>query len=321
MKNIMILGGAGFLGINLSRFLLRKGYNVTVYNRESVGVKKLKEFLPEVKVYLSDFHCEKNWDDVLENIDIVFHLISDSNAANKNVSSEFSNNVMPTISLLERIKEKNIKTFFFSSGGTVYGMPKSIPIDESHPTDPISPYGIQKLCIEKILEYYGRTYNIDYRILRISNPYGAFQNPNNNQGVIAVFMAKILQNKKIEIWGDGSAIRDYLYVDDLLDACDKMISYDGMHRVFNISSGIGRSLKEIIELLEQQLNRVANVEYDTARVHDVSANVLRHTLAEKELHWQPKIDIETGINYMARTYFCASLIVLNCRHKFTRLTV
>ena len=117
-----------------------------------------------------------------------------------------------------------------------------------------------------------------------------------------MFMAKILQNKKIEIWGDGSAIRDYLYVDDLLDACDKMISYDGMHRVFNISSGIGRSLKEIIELLEQQLNRVANVEYDTARVHDVSANVLRHTLAEKELHWQPKIDIETGINYMARMW-------------------
>lgn len=302
MKNILILGGAGFLGINLCGFLLGKGYNVIIYNRESNGLKKARELFRDAEVYVSDFQCEDNWDTILDNIDVVFHLISDSNPANKNVSSEFSHNVMPTISLLEKIKEKNIKIIFFSSGGTVYGLPKSLPIEESHPTDPISPYGIQKLCIEKILEYYGRTYGLDYRILRISNPYGAFQNPNSNQGVIAVFMAKMLQKQKIQIWGDGSNIRDYLYVDDLLAACEKIIGYSGAYRVFNISSGMGISLQEIIELIQQRLECIADVEYIPGRVQDVSANVLSYGLAEHELYWHPKVDIKTGIDYMKQMW-------------------
>ncbi len=313
MKNILILGGAGFLGINLCGFLLVEGYNVTIYNRESTGVETVRKLYPKAKVYVSEFQCEDKWDSILDNIDIVFHLISDSNPANKNVSSEFSHNVMPTISLLEKIKEKRIKIIFFSSGGTVYGMPKALPIEETHPTDPISPYGIQKLCIEKILEYYGRTYGVDYRILRISNPYGAFQKPNNNQGVIAVFMAKILQKHKIQIWGDGTNIRDYLYVDDLMAACEKIIDYRGVCRVFNISSGVGISLKEIIELIQQRLDCIADVEYISGRVHDVSANVLSYGLAEHELRWQPIVDIKTGIDDMARMWdieqlmFCSKL--------------
>ena len=302
MKNILILGGAGFLGMNLCGFLLGKGNNVTIYNRESGAVNKARDLFPAAKIYVSEFQYEENWDIILDKIDVVFHLISDSNPANKNVSSEFSHNVMPTISLLEKIKEKNIKIIFFSSGGTVYGMPQSLPITETHPTDPISPYGIQKLCIEKILEYYGRTYNVDYRILRISNPYGAFQNPNSNQGVIAVFMAKMFQKQKIQIWGDGTNIRDYLYVDDLLAVCDTVIDYTGSCRIFNISSGVGVSLSDIISMIQQQLNCVADVEYIKSRVHDVSANVLGHGLAAHELHWHPQIDIKTGIGYMARMW-------------------
>ena len=299
MKRILILGGAGFLGKNLCGFLLEKGYDVTVYNRNSHNIDIVKSLFPTAQIHVSEFQNESNWEKILDNIDIVFHLISDSNPANKNVSSEFSHNVIPTISLLEKIKDTNIKIVFFSSGGTVYGIPKSLPIYESHPTDPISPYGIQKLCIEKIIEYYGRTYGVDYRILRISNPYGAYQNPNSNQGVVAVFMAKMLQNQKIQIWGNGSIIRDYLYVSDLLDACKKIIEYEGCRRIFNISSGVGISLNEIVDMIQHRLNCIADVEYISGRVHDVSANILGNSLAENELNWRPKVDIVTGINCMA----------------------
>ncbi len=302
MANILILGGAGFLGKNLYKTLTLNGHDVTIYTRTSNDSERVREIFPETRVYLSDFKNENDWETLLEDKEVIFHLISDSTPSNVNVSSEFSNNVMPTISLLESMKKGKKKIIFFSSGGTVYGVPEQIPIDEKHPTNPISPYGIQKLCIEKLLEYYGRTYEVDYSILRISNPYGTYQNPKSMQGVIAVFLANILQGKHIEVWGDGSAVRDYIYVDDVMRACLCLLDYHGEHRIFNVGSGKGHSVNEIIDIIKVKLCSEIKVQYLPKRIQDVPVNILDTTLIRRELNWQPEYDLEKGIQRMIETW-------------------
>lgn len=302
MKKVLVLGGTGFLGRNLCERLLSEGYIVKIYSRGHKKVNFSSEYSNQVEWIVSNFDAESAWDRILTDVDVVFHLICDTNPANNDVKLEFEKSVLPTISLLEKIKGKKIKLIFFSSGGTVYGIPKCLPILESHATDPISPYGIQKLCIEKLIEYYGRTYGLDYIILRISNPYGPYQNPLSNQGAIAVFFAKIYRHEKIQLWGDGQVIRDYIYVDDVINVCDKIIDYNGLQRVFNISSGMGISLNEIILAIEEVLECSASVEYYDNRIHDVTKNILDNSLAKKELSWVPKTDINSGIRNMKKMW-------------------
>ena len=295
MIKCLILGGTGFLGINLCKKLIDGGNEVSVFARNGGHAQRLCNLFPAVEFIGGDFSHKLDWDIMLKNIDVVFHLISTTNPSNKDLSYEFESNVLPTINLLEGCKKNKVRVIYFSSGGTVYGMPRYLPIDEEHRTEPISAYGIHKLSIEKCIEYYGRTYGVDYYILRISNPYGAYQNPLGNQGVIAVFLAKILQNKTVEIWGDGSTIREYVFVDDLVSACMLLLSYVGGHRVFNIGSGRGYSLKEVIQLIKAKCGYSVNVNFVEKRIQDVSANILDINLARKELQWEPTVDLSEGL--------------------------
>lgn len=295
MSRCLILGGTGFLGINLCKELINNGNKVFVFARNGRRAQRVCNLFPEVEFIRGDFSSNIDWDVMLKTIDVVFHLISTTNPSNHNLFYEFESNVLPTINFLEGCKKNKVRVIYFSSGGTVYGMPRYLPIDEEHRTEPISAYGIHKLSIEKCIEYYGRTYGVDYYILRISNPYGAYQNHLGNQGVIAVFLAKIIQDKAIEIWGDGSTIRDYVFVDDLVSACILLLSYNGGQRVFNIGSGIGYSLKEVIQLIKAKCGYPVNVAFIAKRIQDVSANILDVKLAQKELQWVPKVDLSEGI--------------------------
>ena len=299
-KNILIFGGTGFLGKNLCRSLTRNGSSVTVYAKNKIS-ELVNEFT-KIKYIYSDYINETNFDKMLENIDVVFHLISTTNASNERIIREFQENVVPTIKLLDSCVKNGVKLVFFSSGGTVYGLPYSLPIDEKHRTEPISSYGIQKLSIEKCIEYYGHTYGLDYLILRISNPYGPYQNPFGNQGVISVFIANVLMGTAIEIWGDGSTIRDYIFVEDLMDACTKLVKYNGNNRVFNIGYGKGHSLKEIIEVIQKELKKKVIVNYKNSRVQDVTANVLDISLLKQEIDWTPSVSIEEGIHFMLNAW-------------------
>lgn len=299
MKKCLVFGGAGFLGIHLCKKLYEQGYEVTVYNRSSTRLELLKKRFSKFKIIEKDFSIEKDFNNILTNVDIVFHLISTTNPANKNVLYDFESNVLPTIRLLDACIKKKIEKFiYFSSGGTVYGVPRYTPIDEGHRTDPISPYGIHKLAVEKCIEYYGLSYDLNFNILRISNPYGEEQNPFANQGVIAVFLAKALLGQSIEIWGNGNVIRDYIFVDDVIDACVRVISYKGNRKIFNIANGIGYSLNELIYIMQKQIKKIINVKYLEERVQDVPVNILDISLAQKELEWQPHICLEEGIAKM-----------------------
>ena len=294
----LVIGGTGFLGMNLCSALVQAGHEVTVYGHASSHTERLQQYLPMVHLITSDFVSEKDFSAYLKDVDVVFHLVSTTRPSNKDVMMEFTTNVLPTIRLLDACAKEQVRLIYFSSGGTVYGVPRYVPIDEGHRTEPISAYGIHKLAEEKCIEYYGRTYGLDYCILRLANPYGAWQAPYGSQGVIAIFLAKALHNEEIEIWGDGSNVRDYIYVDDLMRAVCQILDYSGPERVFNIGSGRGYSLQEILYRIQKVTGKMLHVKHMPGRIQDVPANVLDTTLIQQETGWSPTTKLLDGLGLM-----------------------
>jgi UDP-glucose 4-epimerase len=191
------------------------------------------------------------------------------------------------------------KVVFASSGGTVYGVPETVPISEDHPTNPISSYGIVKLAVEKYLGLFHHLYGLDYTVLRISNPYGPYQDPKGQQGAISVFLHRIYEGRPISTWGDGAVVRDYLYVSDLMDALVRVTEVESRERVLNIGSGRGTSLNELVQLMAEVVGEQPAVEYLPARALDVPVSVLDIGRARAELGWSPKTELVEGI---ARTW-------------------
>lgn len=184
---------------------------------------------------------------------------------------------------------------FISSGGAIYGNTLSLPIYENCPTEPECSYGITKLTVEKYLAMFNHLHGLDYVVLRPSNPYGSRQNPNGIQGAISVFLGRIAQGKSLEIWGDGRVVRDYIFIDDLIAGIYKAASVNALSRVFNLGSGIGHSLNEIIEVIRKVTGREVKVAYQAKRSCDVPGIYLDICRAKQELSWVPSISLETGI--------------------------
>ena len=229
-------------------------------------------------------------------------MISTTLPKSSNIDPVFDieTNLIGTVKLLkEAAKNKLKKVVFLSSGGTVYGAPIKLPIDETHPTNPLCSNGIIKLAIEKYLDLYYQLHGLDYAVLRLSNPYGERQRTHASQGVVAVFLGKVLRNESIDIWGDGTVIRDYIYISDVISAMIATMEYQGAEHVFNIGSGQGASLNDVISGIERVTSRKANVKYLTGRDFDVPVSVLAVDRAKKELQWSPQVPFITGVERMA----------------------
>jgi UDP-glucose 4-epimerase len=235
----------------------------------------------------------------MENCDTVFHLISTTvpQTSNENPQDDIRTNVIGSLCILDEARKQGVKKIVFpSSGGTVYGIPQEIPIKESHPTEPISSYGITKLAIEKYLHLYWALYGLDYCILRISNAYGARQPITPTQGAIVAFLSKATSKKEIVIWGDGTVLRDFVYASDIANAFLKASLYQGDLKVFNVGSGHGRSLNDIIGVIGNIIQFPLQVKYLPGRPFDVPVNVLDITRAKSHLGWEPKVRLEEGIS-------------------------
>jgi len=238
----------------------------------------------------------------IEGVDVVLHLVSTTLPKNSNDDPiyDVQTNVVGTLQMLNAMAARNVrKIVFISSGGTVYGIPKYLPIDESHPTDPLVSYGITKLVIEKYLHLYERMYGLKAIMLRVANPYGERQRIETAQGAIGVFLHHALSGKPIEIWGDGSVTRDFIHISDVAEAFVQAVAYSGSKSVFNISSGSGTSLNELISILEEILNKPIEPHYLPSRPFDVPVSVLSNDLAGVELHWSPSISMREGIERTA----------------------
>jgi UDP-glucose 4-epimerase len=296
--NCLVLGGNGFIGSHLVDRLLAEGHNVRVLDKYEEHYRKP---LPSVDYQYGDFGNRGLLMEALMDIDVVFHLISTTlpKTSNDDPAFDVQSNVVETLFLLEQCTAQRVKKIIFiSSGGTVYGKPSVLPIPEDSATDPECSYGITKLAIEKYLYLYWYLHGLDYCIFRLANAYGERQRPTATQGVIPVFLERALRNDEIVVWGDGSVIRDYVHVTDISSALIRALTYTGEFRIFNIGSGQGHSLSEVIDVIERATERSLQVKYTNGRSFDVPMNVLDISRAKNHLNWAPTISLIEGVTHM-----------------------
>ncbi len=275
-NRIVIFGASGFLGSHIVKKFALLGYETVAFDKVALPQGSHCLGLP-VRQVIGDFFSSDDIRNVLRPGDICIHLVSTTNpqTSNQNPQYDVKTNLEGTIQFLDVAMEAGVsKVVFASSGGAVYGPPKQTPIHESHPTDPICSYGITKLAIEKFLFLYNKLHGLPYCCLRISNPYGPLQRTDASQGAIAVFMGKIMANEDIVVWGDGSVVRDFIYIEDVVSAFVAAVDSDVSNGVYNIGSGTGVSIKSIIGELREVVGKNFNVVYTPKREFDVTSKVL-----------------------------------------------
>lgn len=295
---VAIFGGGGFIGSTIADRLLQDGHELRIFERPRVAPFREFSVFEKVEWFTGDLMSVHDVSTVIDGVDVVLHLVSTTLPKNSNDDPiyDVQSNLIATLQLLNTMVAKGIrKIVFISSGGTVYGKPAYLPIDEQHPTEPRVSYGITKLAIEKYLLMYQDLHGIKVNILRVANPFGERQRIETAQGAVGVFLSRAILRQPIEIWGDGSVTRDYLHVSDVAEAFARAIDYDGTNSVFNISSGVGTSLNDMIGMLERVLGHEVVRHFRPGRPFDVPENVLANDLARQELGWAPKVTLEEGI--------------------------
>jgi UDP-glucose 4-epimerase len=298
----VILGGAGFIGSHLAEALLARGHQVTLFDKVRSDPANVEHLEGKVRFLEGDFLNPADVERALEGAEAVFHLVSTTLPAPSNLYPEYDvlTNAVSSVRLLDLCVARRVrKVVFISSGGTVYGVPKRLPIAEDHPTEPICSYGITKLAIEKYLALYRHLHGLDYTVLRFSNPYGERQDPGVPQGALTVFTWKGIRGEEIEIWGDGSVVRDYVYVGDAVEAFALALEREAPSRLYNVGSGRGVSLLDLVAAIRAATGLDLRVRHLPPRPIDVPANVLDVSRAAAELGWSARTPLAEGIRRTA----------------------
>ncbi len=309
--NILILGAAGFLGTNLTMELLRNGedYITLVDSKKDYFDKQIINENNNVKIKEYSFDMETDFETMLIGQEIVYHLASSTvpSTSNQQIPLEMTANVVTTAKLLDACVKCGVKKIvFISSGGTVYGKEAGCPLKEDTPTYPINSYGVQKVTIEKLLYLYEYMYGLDYRVVRLANPYGPYQRPNGVLGAVTTFTYQALKGETIKVYGDGKVIRDFIYIDDAVRAIVTIANGNSKNKVFNMGSGQGTSINEVLETLKDALQIEIDVQYLPGRKVDVPVNYLDIGRYEKEygkLYFVPlKEGIKRTAEFMKQKY-------------------
>lgn len=291
---VLVLGGNGFIGSHVVDALLEVGHKVRIFDHFDNHYRTRLTGVEYVLGSLDDVFLVT---EALADIDVVFHGLSTTVPSTSNLDpiADVRSNLINTLLLLQLMVQKNIpKIVFLSSGGTVYGIPDAVPIPESHPLRPICSYGVVKVAIENYLFMFHQLHGLEYVVLRESNPYGERQGHVGVQGVIGSFMAKILAGEPIEIWGDGSVVRDFIYVGDLAELCVLAIQ-SKKSGTYNAGSGVGHSINEIVSAFVEVTGQAIAPIYRPGRGYDVPSVVLDIMGAKSTFEWSPKIDLRDGI--------------------------
>jgi UDP-glucose 4-epimerase len=297
-KKVVVLGGAGFIGSHLCRALAGLGYKVCIFGRINSSYHLVSDIERNIKIVQGDIASPYDVLDAIADAEILFHLVHTTvpGSSMSNPDHDIMSNVVTSVNWLSHLSKTNIRQLYYiSSGGTVYGIPEQLPIDENHPTNPICSYGITKLAIEKYVTMYSAMARVDAYILRPSNVYGPGQQLDKGQGVIGVLANRILMNEAIEVFGGGTSQRDYLYIEDMIAAVISLLNYKGSCRIFNISSEKGYSVNDIIRILQLQLDDIQKVFQRPERGYDVPVNILSSARLCGETGWQPRVSLEEGI--------------------------
>lgn len=296
MKKILVTGGSGFLGQHLVEALLALGENVRNLDLNEPSVKH--ERLEFIK---GSFTNPDLIDEALTGCDVVFHLASTTvpKTSNDDPIFDINTNLIGTVAMLNTAVAKKLDKFIFiSSGGTVYGSPTQLPVPEDHQTDATCSYGVIKLAIEKYLQIYHQQHGLNTCSLRLSNPYGEHQRIDLGLGAVTTFCHKALNDEPIEIWGDGSVVRDFIYVRDAANAMVLAMNSECSGSVINIGYGSGISLNNLIEKIEMTLGYEVQKTYYPGRGFDVPEIYLDISRAKDVLGWVPETSLNDGIKLL-----------------------
>lgn len=300
---IMILGAGGFIGTNLAiRLAENRSSQLTLVDKKDSYFQHISEAGLEADLKISDFGQGCDYEILTKGQEVIYYLVSTTSPgnSNQNIPKELSENVVAAAEFLKAcIVNKVKKVIFLSSGGTVYGLEGKCPISEETVANPINSYGVQKLMIEKLFYLYHYLYGLEYKIIRLANPYGPYQRPNNSLGVVTNFVYQALKGEPLTIYGDGKVIRDFIYIDDVITAILNISEYQGKHSMFNLGSGMGSSIRQVVEAIEKTMDLMVDVTYLTGRTVDVPVNILDISRYESVFgEWKP-ISLEEGIRRTA----------------------
>lgn len=293
----LVIGGGGFIGSHLVPSLLSQGRKVTVMGRSAAS----RHALATGAIYVTG-----NYGDVdlirrlLESHDEVIQMAYATvpNTSFDNPLGDLLENLPSTVQLFEEAAARGRRLVLVSSGGTVYGEGRSLPISEDHPTRPISPYGVTKLTLEKYAYLYSVTHGLNFVCVRPSNAFGEGQSPFSGQGFVATAMASAMRGEPIRIFGPHGSIRDYIHVADLAEGIVSALQRGTAGETYNLGSGVGRSNLDVLEAitpLMKEIGCAVHAVHEPARVFDVQANVLDSTKLRNETGWTPSVDFEAGL--------------------------
>lgn len=293
----LIIGGGGYIGMHLVAELLATGRSVTVMGRSA----KPHHPLPEGVDYLAgDFGNRNLMGGLLDGHQEVIHLAYATvpNTSFDNPLADLLQNLPPTVQLFSEVAERGGRLILVSSGGTVYGEANQLPIPETHPTNPISPYGVTKLTLEKYAHLYAVTHGLQVICVRPGNAYGVGQRPYIGQGFVSTAMASMLSDQPVKIFGERGMVRDYVYVTDLAAGIVSALERGHLSETYNIGSGVGRSNMDVLEAMFPLIDSAGQgirVEHLPERVFDVHANVLDSTKLASHTGWTPKVEFQEGL--------------------------
>ncbi|MFQ6110491.1 MAG: NAD-dependent epimerase/dehydratase family protein [Nitrospinota bacterium] len=294
---ILVTGGAGFIGSHLVERLLAQNHRVSVVDNLSTG---RMENLPEgVNFYELDI-CSPKLQEVFERErpEVVSHHAAQVNlrASVEDPLGDARSNILGTVNLLQCALRWKVRHFIFSSsGGAIYGEPQKLPVDEEHPIHPVSPYGLSKYAAEAYLELYARLAGLPHTILRYPNVYGPRQDPKGEAGVVAVFSEQMIRGERPTIFGDGTKTRDYLHVDDVMEANLLLLERDGTAGVYNLGWGKEVSDREVYEAVCLPLGFELEPIYSEKRPGEIDRICLDSTKFTELTGWRPRVELKSGV--------------------------
>jgi UDP-glucose 4-epimerase len=293
-KNILLLGGGGFIGTALAQRLCENNFNVHILSRHFPA----RQIAPNIIFHKGNLDDREILEQVLPECKTIIHLASSTTpgSSSRQPELEADKNITPTLRFLDILQGYvNVHIIFVSSGGTLYGNPEVIPVDETHPLNPLSFHGAGKVAIETFLRTFSTSPEKSTTVVRPSNVYGPGQSLLSGFGVIRTMLEHVLRGTVMEIWGDGMSVRDFLYIDDILSALICLIDFPNDNNTYNVGSGIGHSLNQLKEIIESVSGKKLAAVYRPSRKTDVKAIVLDSSRLIKKTKWHPIVSLEQGI--------------------------
>ena len=293
---VLVTGGAGFIGSHLVDRLILEGHDAVVVDNLVTGKRRnINRAATFYKMDVQSWRLERAFRN--ERPNVVMHLAAQMDVRKSVEDPMFDAqvNVLGTLNVLQQAVKHGVrKVIFSSSGGAIYGEQETYPAPETHVLKPLSPYGLSKLCGEQYLSYFQRVSGLQAVSLRYANVYGPRQDPEGEAGVVAIFIQKMLNNEQAVINGNGRQTRDFVFVDDVVEANLAMMGQE-TQGTYNVGTGVETSINDLFRILVQHTGSTCKEMHGPAKKGEQARSVIDCTKLRQEVSWEPKADLSEGL--------------------------